>query len=56
MNGSSSEQAGLTQLCVRPACFVCMVFGMMQKAAEGEPSAAKMNQIIQGLNVLAIKI
>ena len=56
MNGSSSEQAGLTQLCSRSACFACIFFGMMQKAAEGEPSAAKMNQIIQGLNVLAIKI
>ena len=31
----------LTQLCVRPTCAAYIVFGMIQKAAKGDTSAAK---------------
>ena len=38
----------LTQLCVRPTCAAYIVFGMIQKAAKGDTSAAKFIKEING--------
>ena len=38
----------LTQLCVRPTCAAYIVFGMIQKAAKGDSSAAKFIKEING--------
>ena len=38
----------LTQLCVRPTCAAYIVFGMIQKAARGDTSAAKLIKEING--------
>ena len=38
----------LTQLCVRPTCAAYIVFGMIQKAARGDTSAAKFIKEING--------
>ena len=38
----------LTQLCVRPTCAAYIVFGMIQKAAKGDTSAAKFVKEMNG--------
>ena len=38
----------LTQLCVRPTCAAYIVFGMIQKAAKGDTSAAKFIKEMNG--------
>ena len=38
----------LTQLCVRPTCAAYIIFGMIQKAAKGDTSAAKFIKEING--------
>ena len=38
----------LTQLCVQPTCAAYIVFGMIQKAAKGDTSAAKFIKEING--------
>ena len=38
----------LTQLCVRPTCAAHIVFGMIQKAARGDTSAAKFIKEVNG--------
>ena len=38
----------LTQLCVRPTCAAYIVFGMIQKAAKGDTSAAMFIKEISG--------
>ena len=38
----------LTQLCVRPTCAAYIVFGMIQKAAKGDTSAAKFLKEMNG--------
>ena len=38
----------LTELGVRPTCAACIVFGMIQKAARGDTSAAKFLKEING--------
>ena len=38
----------LKQLCVRPTCAAYIVFGMIQKAAKGDTSAAKFIKEING--------
>ena len=38
----------LTQLCVRPTCAAYIVFGMIQKAAKGDTSAAKFIKEVNG--------
>ena len=38
----------LTELCVRPTCAAYIVFGMIQKAARGDTSAAKFLKEMNG--------
>ena len=48
MPSSDDVRDALLELCVRPTCSAYIVYGMIQKAAKGDTSAAKFIKEING--------
>ena len=48
MPTSDDPRDALLELCVRPTCAATIVYGMIQKAAQGDTSAAKFIKEING--------
>ena len=48
MPSSDDGRDALLELCVRPTCAAYIVYGMIQKAAKGDTSAAKFIKEING--------
>ena len=48
MPSSDDVRDALLELCVRPTCAAYIVYGMIQKAAKGDTSAAKFIKEING--------
>lgn len=48
MPASEDPREALMELCIKPTCAATIVYGMIQKAAQGDTSAAKFIKEING--------